>query len=193
MTWLDVLLIVVMLVFLAAGARAGSLWMAACLVGGFLGSFLVDTYTLPVAEMVGGFSGATWFVGFLLYAGGVFCSLLIGHILSQIFSGLLLGTVDSVMGLLTAGAAGILGILVCMMLLLPHFPWIESKPAWAHSLLVKPLHNFGENVFNNPRFQQKSFVGTLGTEAQKALTPAATKAEEKVKDLAHTLSRKLKR
>src|ERR1051325_4412792 len=101
MTWPDVLLIVVWFIFLALGARLGSVFTGACVLGGFFGAALVDYYALPMGSLMGGFTGSTALAAILLYIGGVAAILIPGLILSRISSALFLGLIDGTFGILT--------------------------------------------------------------------------------------------
>src|SRR4051812_10277642 len=99
MTWPDWTLIVTMLLFLAVGARLGSLWTASCLGAGFLGAYLADTYAVSASAYLGRFAGADWMAAAVLFAAGAVVILVPGLLLSKICEGIFLGVVDSAFGL----------------------------------------------------------------------------------------------
>ena len=53
------------------GAKFGSIWTAACLAGGFLGAYLADYYTLPVASLIGNFYGSAVVAKIIIFVGSV--------------------------------------------------------------------------------------------------------------------------
>lgn len=171
MTWLDITLIVIMVVFMALGARMGSIWTGACWIGGFFGAFLVEYYTLPVAEMMGGFPGARLLAGALLFIGGVVIALVPGWTLSRLVSVVFLGVFDSIVGLLAGVLSGLVLISLIFFFILPHVPSIEKSRAWKKSMLVKPLHHGIEDVFNDSRFRKGSTTEQLKDDLVKDITP----------------------
>lgn len=193
MTWLDITLIVVMLLFLALGARMGSLWTGACLIGGFFGAFLVEYYALPVSEMLGGFTGAKTVAGFLLFTGGVVIALVPGWALSRLSHAMFLGFIDSVFGIITGLLAGLVAVTLAILFILPHAPSVEKSKAWKKSVLVKPLHHFIEDLFNDSRFQKKSATEQLKDDFVKEFKPAMEETGENIKDTADDLIKKIKK
>jgi len=69
MTWLDGSLILILVIFLAAGARLGSVWTGALMAGGFFGSFLGDTYAPLLAVYFASFPHGVWAAYAALYLG----------------------------------------------------------------------------------------------------------------------------
>lgn len=146
MTWPDWSLIAVLVLFLAVGARLGSLWTAACLGGGFLGALLADIYALPVAGWLGGFRGSDWLASAALFSAGAVAILVPGWILSKICKGLFLGAVDSLFGLFTGGVAAVLAVAVILLAVMPFAPKVESTRGWRGSKLVRPLQRTLESL-----------------------------------------------
>src|SRR5690348_6556024 len=122
MTWIDWTLIVAFLIFISAGAKLGSVWTSACIAGGFLGSYLADTYAPAVGSMMGGFWGASALATAGLYLAGVVALLLPGWLLSKAMSGLFLGFVDGVFGIATGLIAGLVCIALFFLAFVPLFP-----------------------------------------------------------------------
>ncbi len=183
MTWVDVSLIVVLLCFVALGARMGSLWTGACLIGGFFGAFLVEYYTLPVSEMIGGFTGARLVSGALLFAGGVVVALVPGWVLSRLMSAFFLGIFDSIVGLLAGALTGLVAVTLFFMFVLPHAPSIEKSKAWRKSKIVKPMHHMIEDFFNDRRFRKGSTVDQLKKDFAHEVEPVIEETGSKVKKI----------
>src|SRR4051794_26755256 len=114
MTWLDWSFIAVLILFLAIGARLGSLWTAACLGAGFFGALLADLYSLPVAGWLGGFRGSDWVAAAALFAAAAVVVLIPGWILSRVTHEMFLGIVDSIFGLFTGAVAALLAVAVIL-------------------------------------------------------------------------------
>ncbi|MCG3204514.1 MAG: hypothetical protein KCHDKBKB_01229 [Elusimicrobia bacterium] len=180
MTWLDITLVVVLLVFIALGARVGSIWMGVCLMGGFFGAFLVEYYALPAAEWMGGFSGAKLLASVLLFVGGVTIALVPGWVISRLVSAVFLGVFDSVAGLLTGALAGLVCVSLVFFFLIPHFPQIEKGKVWKRSKLVRPLYHAIEDFFNDTRFRRGSTTDQLTDEFMKDVTPVLEKTGKKI-------------
>lgn len=204
MNGLDILLIITLLVFLIVGARLGSLWTAACLIGGFLGAVLVDYYTPSVADLLGGFAGSHLIAAILLFSAGAAVALLPGLLLSRIVAGIFLGVVDGAFGLATGLLAGLLAITLFLLAIPPMFPRVEASSGWKSSKIVRPLHDRLETVFNAPRFRPRVFGERLENEAERALEPLVERAKEtaqdvgreakeKVGDIAHDVRKKMKK
>lgn len=190
MTWLDIALIVVMVIFIALGARMGSLWTGACLIGGFFGALLVEIYTLPASEMIGGFTGARLLAGALLFAGGVVVALVPGWVLSRLVSAVFLGFFDSVVGLLAGALTGIVAITLLFLFVLPHAPRVEKSPAWKQSKLVKPLHHMIEDFFNDRRFRRGSTIEQLRKDLVKDVRPVMEETGDQVKSAFKKIKKK---
>ena len=124
------------------GAKMGSIWTGACLMGGFLGAYLADTYYLSVIPMMGNVPYAKYIAVAALFLSGVAVLLVPGWLISKIVRGFFLGIVDSLFGFVTGALAGLVALSLVFLLVLPHFPRIEKKPVWTSSHLVKPLHDF---------------------------------------------------
>ncbi len=146
MTWPDWTLIATLVLFLAIGARLGSLWTAACLGAGFFGAFLADTYALPASSYIGSYAGADWMAAAVLFAAGAVAFLVPGLLLSKVCDGILLGVVDSLFGLFTGAVAGVLAVAVLLLAVMPFVPSVEATRAWRGSSLVMPLHGYLENL-----------------------------------------------
>lgn len=181
MTWVDIAFILFMISFVAIGARMGSMWTGACLIGGFFGAFLVEYYTLPVSEMIGGFAGARLAAGALLFAGGLVTALVPGWMLGRLMSAVFMGFFDSVAGLLAGFLAGIAAITMVFFFALPHAPSIERSAAWRKSKIVKPLHHMIEDFFNDRRFREGSTVDQLKDDFMKDVRPAIEETGESIK------------
>jgi len=195
MTWFDGALIAIILLFVAAGARFGSLWTAACLTAGFFGACIVDYYALPLAEMMGGFKGADTVAAILLFTGGALCALLPGWLISRLCGAAFLGLIDSAFGLLTGGMASLFAIALTLLILVPLAPKIETWPAWKDSLLVQPLDRYLENTFNSPHFRVRSTftVGDLSKNAIDRMTPVARSAEREISNTAEKIVNGIKK
>lgn len=193
MTWLDITLIIVMVVFVALGARMGSLWTAACLIGGFFGAFLVEYYALPASAMMGGFPGARLVAGTLLFIGGVVVAIVPGWALSRLTAAFLLGIVDGVFGLLAGLLAGIVAVTLAMLFVLPHAPSIEKSKAWKKSAIVKPFHHFIEDVFNDSHFRRESTTAQLKEDFVKDFSPALESTQKSIKETTDSLVEKIKK
>lgn len=193
MTWLDITLILVLLCFVALGARLGSVWTGACVIGGFFGAYLVEYYTLPVSEMMGGFSGARLLSGALLFIGGVVIALVPGWALSRLMSAFFLGIFDSIVGLAAGALAGLVAVTLFFMLVLPHVPSIEKSKAWRKSRVVKPMHHMIEDFFNDRRFRKGSTVDQLKDDFTRDIEPAIENTGEKVKDTVQSVTKTVKK
>jgi len=139
MTWLDFVVILIWVIFLAAGARLGSLWTGALIAGGFLGSFLGDSYALLLSPYLGSFHGIYWVTYGVLYCIGLLIAMVPGFILSRLTSALYLGVIDGFFGLLTGAFTGFLLVTLNLLFVLPYFPAVEKTSAWKNSVIVKPL------------------------------------------------------
>lgn len=153
MTWLDLVLIGVFIFFVVVGARLGSLWTGACLIGGFFGAALMDTYTLPLAGLMGDFNGATVVAALCLYVGGLGAILIPGAVISKIGSAFILNVIDGAFGLLTGAFAAMLLISLFLLSAGPLFPKFESSPAFRKSGIARPLHRTLEEVFAQTPFK----------------------------------------
>ena len=193
MTWLDGALLLVFVLFLAVGARLGSLWTAACLAGGFLGAFLADMYALSLAGYFKGLPGSAAIAGGLLFVAGAATMILPGIVLSRVFEGIFLGVIDSAFGLFTGAVAGLLAVTALLLVVVPMVPQVETTHAWKKSAVVRPLHQSLESMFQSPRFRRSlsglgAARGALGeleplTErAGETLKEAAQKAAARVRD-----------
>jgi uncharacterized membrane protein required for colicin V production len=158
LTWVDFALIGVVILFLAVGARVGSLWSAACLTGGFLGAYMVDTYALSVSSMFGHFWGALFIAKFLLFVVTLLFVLVPGYALSQVTSMLFVGFIDTFFGLISGLCAGLFLITIAFLLVVPAFPKFEASDAWHKSMLVRPVHHFVEKTFES-RWSRKAALG----------------------------------
>lgn len=153
MTWLDGVLILIVVMSISMGARLGSLWTGACLAGGFAGAFLADVYAYPVSGMIGPFPGSFFLSALVLFAAGCVAALVPGWILSRLSAGLFLGVIDSAFGFITGAAAGICAITLCVLLVVPLFPQIERTRAWKKSKLVRPFQTTMEEFLSRPQFR----------------------------------------
>ncbi len=193
MTWLDITLIVFFVLCMAIGARVGSLWTAACLIGGFLGAFLVEYYALPLAEMIGGFMGAKYVASTLLFLGGVFLALVPGWILSKLAAAVFLKIFDSMFGLLTGFLSGFIALTLLFLLVLPRTPSVEKSQPWRKSKLVKPLHHGIEDFFSDSRFHKNSVTDQIKDDFMKDVSPALENTGKAISDTAGTIAHKFKK
>ncbi len=184
MTWLDVALLIFLALFLAVGARLGSLWTASCLAGGFVGAFLADMYSLSFASYIKAVPGSAFLAGAILFVVGAAMIMVPGIALSSLFEGVFLGVIDSAFGLFTGAMAGILAVTAFLLVAVPAAPKIETLKAWKKSAVVKPLHHSLEQMFQSPRFRRN--LSGLGAAriAISELKPLSEKAGEKIKDVA---------
>lgn len=192
MTWLDAALIVLMVLFLAVGARMGSLWMSSCLAGGFFGAFLADMYSLSVAGYLKALPGSAFLAGAVLFIVGAGIMIIPGILLSGLFEGIILGVIDGAFGLVAGAVAGILAITIFLLVFVPAAPKIESTRAWKNSRIMRPLHHSLEQMFQSPRFSRslsglgaaRVAVGELAPLTERAgatIKNAAEKAVQRVK------------
>ena len=181
MTWLDTVLIVIWLIFLAVGARLGSLWTGACVLGGFAGACLADVYGYSAAAYVGGSVPAA---AARLFAAGLLAALVPGYALSKITSALFLGVIDSAIGLVTGALTGFVAIALLLLAIVPAFPRMEKAKAWKGSAVARPLHGAVEGLFHRPLFRPGSIAKDLRRKASRTLEPMADKAADRVKDAA---------
>jgi len=181
MTWLDITLIVVWIIFLAVGARLGSLWMGACVMAGFIGTVLVDYYTLPFSQMLGDFTGASFLAGTLLFLGTLLVVLIPAHFLKRISSLLFLGVIDSAIGMMTGALTGLIAISMVLLLIVPQAPQVEKSRAWKKSKIVKPYHKFLEELFHSSRFRPKRITRDLKKKALKQFKPVTKKVKKALK------------
>jgi uncharacterized membrane protein required for colicin V production len=187
MTWLDIVLVLIALSFLALGARLGSVWMAACFIGGFFGAFVADVYGIPLSGFMGGFAGSEKIAVVILFALGLGLVLLPGYLLSRITSKIFLGLFDTFFGLMAGGVAGLCAVATILVVLVAKVPKVEAAPYWRQSHVARPLHQRVEDAFNNRHLRRRSLSQSLKDSAVDALTPMAENATEKVKDAADSL------
>ena len=183
MTWVDVAFLVVVLVFITLGARLGSLWTGACILGGLFGAALVDTYSLPVAEMMGNFPGATLVAAILLYIGAVGAILIPGAVISRIGSVFILHLIDGAFGLFTGFFTAVIFLSLLLMVALPLFPRFESSNAFRKSVIVRPFHRVLEDIFSQRPFKSVFTRNQIQVEAFEKLAPIAKEAGDEIKKL----------
>jgi len=193
MTWIDITLIIIWILFLVTGARLGSVWIAACVTGGFFGAFLVDYYALPAASMVGHFRGAMLAASLLLFLGGLLPLLALGAILSRIASKILLGLINGIFGLIAGALAGLMFIAILFLVFLPRVPGVERSRAWKKSIVARPLQGFVEDVFNNPRFRPSDWAARIEKEAGQELGPMTEKAKDAVQNISEKIADTVKK
>jgi uncharacterized membrane protein required for colicin V production len=193
MTWIDVLLIGICILFIAVGARLGSLWIAGCLIGGFFGAFLADYYAVPFSDMMGGFAGSQMIAGGLLFAVGVLGGLIPGWLLDKISAAFLMGIINSIFGLLAGFLAGFLAVSLLLLWLVQNYSEIETFRAWRKSSVARPLHDALEHHFETHGFNTVSFSKMVTHETAKRVSPFTHKAAEKAKDYSHSMVDKLKK
>jgi uncharacterized membrane protein required for colicin V production len=193
MTWLDAALLVVWVVFIAVGARLGSLWTAGCLIGGFFGAFIADYYAIPLSDMMGGFAGSQALAGVLLFAAGVVAGLVPGWLLDKLSAAFLMGIINSFFGLVTGLLAGFLAVSLLLLWTVQSYSEIEEFRAWRKSSIAKPMHDALEHHFENHGFQTISFSKMVQRETRKRIRPLTEKAVEKTKDLSHDVVDRLKK
>ena len=151
MTWLDVLLLAALVAFLAMGARLGSVWIAACVGGGFAGAFLADVYAHSFAGFLAPAPAPALLAGILLFSAGVGAFLLPGWFLSRVIHGIFLGVADGIVGFATGGVIGVAAIVLVLLLAVPTFPSIERSRAWKESLAARRLYAAAEAVLSGER------------------------------------------
>lgn len=181
MTWLDFVLIALLLVSLGMGARLGSLWISACLAAGFFGALLVDVYALSFGTMLGSFPGAAPLAAVLLFVGGCIAFLIPGWILSRVCEGIFLGVIDSAFGLLAGSVAGLSAITLILLVLVPMFPRVERTSAWRNSMLVRPLQHSLEEVLSKPHFRRPSTLMPVAKEASSEIKEVTSKIANEIK------------
>lgn len=184
MTWIDVAFLLIWVAFLGAGARYGGLWSAACVIAGFTGAFLVDTYALPLSEWIGGFPGSGVVAGVLLFVIGAAAAMVPGYILKKLTAAFFLGIVDSIFGLAAGALVGIVALALLVLLIGPYFSGVEKTRAWRESVIVKNFDHAIESFFFRPRFRTDRLRGRLREEAEKRLEPLADRAADRVMDAA---------
>lgn len=192
MTWLDITFIIIWLIFIAVGARLGSLWTGSCVLGGFLGSFLADIYAHPMSEFIGGFPGSAAVSALLLFLVGLVVVLLPGWLLSRVGSVLFLGVVDSAFGLLTGALVGLVAIGLVLLLLVPFVPRVEKGKAWKKSMLVKPYHSLLEDLFVHSRWDARRLKKKLQVKKAKKMVNKSGRALKEWKETAGDLMDELK-
>jgi uncharacterized membrane protein required for colicin V production len=181
MTWPDIALLTTLVLFLAVGARLGSLWTASCLAGGFAGACLADMYALSLAGTMMKFPGATFLAGTVLFLAGAAAMIVPGILLSRVFEGLILGVADSAFGLVTGAVAGSLLVTMVLLVVVPMAPRVESSRAWKKSSMVRPLHRTLEDFFQSPKFRRRLSGLGAATGGLRELEPLREKAEDKLK------------
>ena len=186
MTWIDWSLIIVLVAFLAAGARLGSIWTSACLCAGFASALAADTYGLALADRMGTFSGADLLAYALLFVLSAALVLGTGWFLSRLCKGLMLGVLDAAFGLLTGAAAGLLTVSVALLILVPFLPSMESTAAWRRSTLTRPLYRQVEEFLETPRFARHRRprlepIAEVREKAAETITDVAGKIAHRVK------------
>jgi uncharacterized membrane protein required for colicin V production len=191
-TLLDIALIMILVIFFSMGARAGSVWVAGCLAAGLIGACLVDYYALSFGTHLGGFPGATFIAGFLIYGITLLIVLLPSLFLSNLSSGFILGLIDGAFGLLAGGLSGLCAVTLFFLIFVPRLHSLEASQSWNKSLLVKPIYRYVEKTFNGPHFGPISGGDVAREELVGALAPAANFAEERVKTAASKIVHKIK-
>jgi uncharacterized membrane protein required for colicin V production len=193
MTWIDISLLVVWVLFIAVGARLGSLWTAGCLIGGFFGAFIADYYAIPLSDMMGGFAGSQAVAGVLLFVAGVVAGLIPGWFLDKLSAAFLMGIMNSFFGLLSGFLAGFLAISLLLLWTVQTYSEIEEFRAWRKSTIAKPMYDALEHHFETHGFQTISFSKMVKRETRKRIEPLTEKVEEKAKDLSHDVVDRLKK
>ena len=183
MTWVDIAFVLVVLVFIALGARLGSLWTGACILGGLFGAALVDIYSLPVAGLMGSFPASTLLAAVLLYVGGVAAILIPGAVISRIGSVFILHLIDGAFGLLTGAFTAVILISLFLMMAVPLVPRFESSKAFRKSVIVRPFHRILEDVFSQKPFSSVYTRNQIQVEAFEKLVPLAKGAGDEIKKL----------
>jgi len=148
MTWCDYSAILFLIICGAVGARLGSLWIGVCLLGGFFGSCLADTYVYSLSEYLGNFSGAFPLAWILLFLGGLAVVLLPGFLLSRIGVAVLAGVIDSGFGLFAGLFTGVILLALLIFLVLPLYPKLERASFWKGSKVVRPVYGAIEGYFD---------------------------------------------
>ncbi len=146
MTWLDGAIVAIFILFVVIGARLGSLWTGACIIGGFVGAALVDIYALPLSGLIGSFSGSTALAGLLLFIGGLAVVLIPGAVLSKIGSVFILHLIDGAFGLLTGAFAAFLLISAALLTASPMVSGFRRSLAFRNSVIARPLYHMLEEA-----------------------------------------------
>lgn len=181
MTWIDFVIIALFVLFVVGGARFGSLWTGACIIGGFLGAALVDIYTLPLSGLMGGFPGSTVLAALALYAAGLGAVLIPGAVLSQISSVFLLSLIDGAFGLITGAFAAMLLVSILLLATTPLITGFESSRAFRNSAIARPLYRTLEEVTSHLPY--KNTREKLKTEATEKITDLTKGVADTVKSL----------
>lgn len=192
MSWLDGVFIILLVLFIVIGARLGSLWIGACLIGGFLGGFLVDSYMLPVSGMMGHFPGSKYVAAVLLFAGGLLIALVPGYLLSRI-GDLFLGFLDHFFGLLAGLLAGLSLAAIFLMLALPRLPKLSRSDGWRHSSVLRPYHHFLQDIFNRGRPLTSTSLDDIKSHFVADFEPTLEKAQETIDRTKKTIVKKVKK
>lgn len=193
MTWIDVALILIWGGFVALGSRLGSVWTAACFIGGFLGAFIADYYSYPVAQAMGGFGGAQVLAAVLLFVVGVVCGLALGMFLEKVAEASFTQFADSIFGFTTGALAGFLALALILLWTVQLYADIEDFNGWQKSRIARPLYGKLEGHFEKYGFQSVSFSRVVKRETTRRVTPLAGKAVEKAKNLSEDVVDRLKK
>lgn len=140
MTWIDISAIVILVIFMGVGARLGSLWLGACLIGGFAGAYISDIYALPFSQMLPSVASTPNMARIFLYFASLVIVLVLGYLLSRLSSALFLGIFDSAIGLVVGAFVGSVAIFLTILFIFPTMPQVEKNKAWKNSSLVRPLY-----------------------------------------------------
>jgi uncharacterized membrane protein required for colicin V production len=194
MTGFDVALIVVLIAFALLGLKHGSVWIASCLVGGFIGAYLVEYYQLPVAGMMGDFAGARLIAIVILFSLGVLLTVIPGWIVSRMATMFCVGALDKILGVLAGLVAGLIAITLAFMIFLPRIPRIERSEAWRNSRMMRPLCERLEDFFSHPSRHRATITEELRAGITEAVTPVVDKTTSSLKetrlDVEHNVSKK---
>ncbi len=196
MTGVDILLIVVLIVFTLLGLKHGSVWIVSCLVGGFIGAFLVEYYQMPVAEMMGDFAGAKWVAGIGLFFMGLLIAIIPGWIVSRLAGMFCVGALDKILGVAAGLLAGLIAVTLAFMIVLPRFPKFERSSSWRQSKIMRPLCERLEDFFSHPGRRRATITQELKDGITEEVTPIVTKTTDSLKHSADqvetTVSKKAK-
>ncbi len=196
MTGFDIAMIVVLIAFALLGLKHGSVWIVSCLAGGFLGAFLVECYQLPVAGMMGDFTGAKTVASVGLFVSGVLMAVIPGWIVSRMATLFCVGAFDKILGVFAGIVAGLIAVTLAFMIALPRFPSMEHGASWRNSKFARPVCERLEDFFNHPSRRRATITEELKDGITEEVTPLVDKTTASLKKTAngveHTVTKKAK-
>lgn len=187
MTGFDIALIVVLIGFALLGLKHGSVWIISCLVGGFLGAFLIEYYQLPVADMMGGSRPAQILAGVLLFGLGLLIAGIPGWVVSRMANLFCVGAFDKILGVFAGLLAGLIAVTLGFMVALPHFPSIERSASWRGSKLARPLCGHLQDFFGHPSRRRATITEEIKDGITEQVTPLVNKTTSSIKESAQNV------